>query len=153
MVAKQVHQCSGMLRAACRLVVLQLLLQKLVSPGTPRPPQPIQPSKVAEFVEGASQGLVLVAFGSTIQTIVMTQEDILQLARGFAALAPTRVLWAMSERGLPSGMRTEDLQLGPNTMLTPWVDYNVNFWLPISFCACVACLQMLQHRHCARTAR
>jgi hypothetical protein len=103
-------------------------LQKLVGPGTPRPPQPIQPWHVAEFVEGASQGLVLVAFGSTIQTIVMTRDDILQLARGFAALAPARVLWAMSERGLPSGMRVDDLQLGPNTMLTPWVDYNVSLF-------------------------
>jgi hypothetical protein len=85
---------------------------------------------VADFVESASDGgLVLVAFGSTTQTVVMTRTDMTELARGFVGLAPTRVLWAITERGLPDGMRLADLPLGPNTMVTPWVDYNVSVGL------------------------
>lgn len=112
--------------AQAGLCYLLLVLQKLVGPGTPRPPHTIQPAEVAKFVGGASHGLVLVAFGSTIQTVVMSRNDIVQLAWGFAALAPTRVLWAMSEQGLPDGMRKSDLHLADNTMMTPWVDYNVS---------------------------
>jgi hypothetical protein len=50
----------------------------------------------------------------------------LQLAKGFAALAPTRVLWAMPQQGLPDGIRPQDLRLGRNTLMVPWVDYNVS---------------------------
>lgn len=108
--------------------LLQLsVLQKLVGPGTPRPAHPIQPAEVAEFVAGsAAHGLVLVAFGSTIQTVTLTRDDMLQLAEGFAALAPTRVLWAMSQQGFPDGVRLQDLRLGANTLMVPWVDYNVS---------------------------
>lgn len=64
----------------------------------------------------------------------MTREDMLQLAKGFAALAPTRVLWAITKKGLPQGVSMEDLQLGPNTMVTPWVDYNVSMELQTILC-------------------
>lgn len=105
-------------------------------------------------MEGASpHGLVLAAFGSTIQTVVLSHSDMMQLARGFAALAPTRVLWAMPEQGLPDGLRQADLPLGSNTMMTPWVDYNVSWkgqvlgWVvgPVSHCkfAQAACRRKL----------
>lgn len=102
---------------------LRFTMQKLVGPGTPRPPHAIQPQGVADFVEGAgADGLVLVAFGSTVQSITLTSKDLEELAKGFAALAPTRVLWAMS--GLPDGLQLADLNLAPNTKVVSWVDYN-----------------------------
>lgn len=102
-------------------------LQKLVGPGTPRPPHPIQPQSVADFVEEAApHGLVLAAFGSTIQSMVLTHTDLQELAKGFASLAPTRVLWAMSDKGLPDGVQLGDLPLGSNTKVVSWVDYNVS---------------------------
>jgi hypothetical protein len=102
--------------------------QKLVGPGTPRPAQPL-PLDVAAFVEGAraQAGLVLAAFGSTPHTaLLLSRIDLEELAAGFAALAPTRVLWALQDKGLPPGVALSELPLGPNTKVVPWVDYNVS---------------------------
>jgi hypothetical protein len=71
----------------------------------------------------------------------MTRTDMTELARGFAALAPTRVLWAIAEKGLPDGMRLADLPLGANTLVTPWVDYNVSAVLG----QCLASVDRSQH--------
>jgi hypothetical protein len=71
------------------------------------------------------------ATGTTPQPrIALTATDIKELAAGFAALAPTRVLWPLKERALPDGVRIEELPLGDNTMVVPWVDYNVSNELP-----------------------
>lgn len=110
----------------CLLLFTVPVLQTLVGPGTPRPPHPIQPPEVAAFAAGAADGLVLVAFGSTIQTVTMAPVDLTELVRGFAALAPVRVLWALTDKGLPAGMKMQDLPLGANTRVVPWVDYNVS---------------------------
>jgi hypothetical protein len=67
-----------------------------------------------------------VAFGSTIQTVMMTKDDIMQLAQGFAALDPIRVLWAMSAKGLPEGLCVSYVPVGANTRIVSWVDYNVS---------------------------
>lgn len=82
---------------------------------------------MADFVEEAApHGLVLAAFGSTIQSMVLTHTDLQELAKGFTSLAPTRVLWAMSDKGLPDGVQLGDLPLGSNTRVVSWVDYNVS---------------------------
>lgn len=105
-----------------------LLLQVLVGPGTPRPAHPISPPEVATFVDSAPAGVVLMAVGTTPQAkIVFSTADMVELAKGFALLAPTRVLWAFKpHKHLPPGMKLEDLPLSDNIMLTPWVDYNVS---------------------------
>jgi hypothetical protein len=67
------------------------------------------------------------ATGTTPQPrIALTQADFNELAAGFAALAPTRVLWPLKQRAMPDGLRVEDLPLGDNTLVVPWVDYNVS---------------------------
>lgn len=49
--------------------------------------------------------------------------DFKELAQGFAALAPVRVLWNL-QGGLPEG--TEGVVLGHNTLIVgSWIDYNV----------------------------
>jgi hypothetical protein len=49
--------------------------------------------------------------------------DFQELAKGFAALAPVRVLWNL-QGGVPGG--AEDVQLGGNTRVVGWIDYNVS---------------------------
>jgi hypothetical protein len=108
--------------------------QVLVGPGTPRPSQPItSPADVALFVSSAqiksnnndndngndrtqSGSLILVAFGTSLAfTSWLSREDFEQLALGFGALAPARVLWNLQEQGLPHGLRLADLPLAENT--------------------------------------
>jgi hypothetical protein len=36
----------------------------------------------------------------------------------------TRVLWPLSASNLPDGVTLEQLPLGPNVKVVPWVDYN-----------------------------
>lgn len=110
------------------LLFVMLLLQVLVGPGTPRPAHPISPDEVAEFVESAPAGVVLMAVGTTPQAkIVLSATDMIELAKGFALLAPTRVLWALKpHKHLPEGMSMRDLPLSDNIMVTPWIDYNVS---------------------------
>lgn len=67
------------------------------------------------------------ATGTTPQPrIALNQKDILELAAGFAELAPVRVLWPLKQRALPDGLKMEHLPLGENTLVVPWVDYNVS---------------------------
>eukprot|EP00775_Hariotina_reticulata_P002756 gene2757-3050_t len=100
--------------------------QVLVGPGSPRAAHPaISPPEIAEFVDGATQGVVLVAFGTTPQaSITMNQTDFTELSAAFSSLGPVRVLWAMKEKSLPASMTLADLPLGENTKVVPWVDYN-----------------------------
>lgn len=119
--------------------------QVLVGPGTPRPAQPISsPPDVAAFIAsaqplsandnaninknkatGSSGGLIFVAFGTSLAFISwLSREDFVQLALGFGALAPARVLWNLQEAGLPHGLKLADLPLADNTKVVDWVDYN-----------------------------
>ncbi|KAF6252756.1 hypothetical protein COO60DRAFT_503070 [Scenedesmus sp. NREL 46B-D3] len=99
--------------------------QVLVGPGSPRTAHTISPPDVAAFVDAASDGLVLMATGTTPQPrIALTPADFMELAAGFAELAPTRVLWPLKQSALPEGLRLEQLPLGENTRVVPWVDYN-----------------------------
>ena len=104
--------------------MLSLLLLSFDSAGTARPAHPISPPTVAKFVNSATHGVVLAAFG-TIYGPTLRPEDIHELAKGFAALAPVRVVWALKPAALRPGIRIEDLPLGDNTLVVPWVDYNV----------------------------
>jgi hypothetical protein len=99
------------------------------SAGTARPAHPISPPAVADFVNSATHGVVLAAFG-TIYGPTLRPEDIHELAKGFAALAPVRVVWALKPAALRLGIRIEDLPLGDNTLVVPWVDYNVGMGAP-----------------------
>lgn len=107
----------------------------MVGPGSPRPAQPLQPPDVASFVGGAlKHGLVLAAFGTMCpkynqRILLLSQTDLVELAQGFAALAPVRVLWALPRDGMPPGLQLSDLPLNSNTKAVPWVDYNVSFSL------------------------
>lgn len=49
--------------------------------------------------------------------------DFQELAKGFAALAPVRVLWNL-QGGVPGG--AEGVELGSNTLVVGWIDYNVS---------------------------
>lgn len=69
--------------------------------------------------------MVLAAFG-TVYGPTLRPEDVHELARGFAALEPTRVLWALKPSALRPGLQISDLTLGGNTLVVPWVDYNVS---------------------------
>jgi hypothetical protein len=93
--------------------------------GTPRPAHPISAPAVSDFVNSAQDGVVLAAFG-TVYGPTLRPEDVIQLAQGFAALAPTRVLWALKPSALRPGVQISDLPLGSNTLVVPWVDYNVS---------------------------
>lgn len=93
--------------------------------GTARPAHAISPPDVADFVNSAPHGLVLAAFG-TVYGPTLRPEDIFELCKGFAALAPTRVLWALKPASLPPGVQLSELPLGSNTKVVPWVDYNVS---------------------------
>jgi hypothetical protein len=93
--------------------------------GTPRPAHAISPPEVAAFVNTAPQGIVLAAFG-TVYGTTLRPEDMHELAKGFAALAPVRVLWALRPAALRSGIELSELPIGSNTMVVPWVDYNVS---------------------------
>jgi hypothetical protein len=138
---RQVSYCLRHARHACAsgitviegtLLLLTLPLppplsvQVLVGPGSPRAAHPISPPEVADFVNTAPAGVILMATGTTPQPrLALTQKDFLELTAGFAALAPTRVLWPLKQRALPDGLRIEQLPLGDNTLVVPWVDYNV----------------------------
>ncbi len=37
---------------------------------------------------------------------------------------PTRVLWPLVPSNLPDGITLDQLPLGPNVKVVPWVDYN-----------------------------
>jgi glucuronosyltransferase len=64
-----------------------------------------------------------VAFGSSAHfASQISAEEYSQLALAFTDLAPSKVLWNVRE--LPHGLTPEDLPLGNNTLLAPWVDYN-----------------------------
>lgn len=93
--------------------------------GTARPAHAITPEDVARFVQQATEGLVLAAFG-TVYGPTLRHEDMQELAQGFAALAPIRVLWPLKPTALPPGLQLSDLPLGGNTKVVPWVDYNVS---------------------------
>ncbi|KAF6256126.1 hypothetical protein COO60DRAFT_143999 [Scenedesmus sp. NREL 46B-D3] len=124
----------------CCIAMQMSHAQVLVGPGTPRAAQPItHPPDVASFMSLAypktdnsndsdnpnSGGLILVAFGTSIAfTSWLSKEDFEQLALGFGALAPARVLWNLQEAGLPHGLRLADLPLAENTKVVDWVDYN-----------------------------
>lgn len=108
-------------------MTMLLLLQVLVGPGTPRAAHPITPPEVADFVNNSRAGVVLVAFGSTAQSAsLLSREDFVQLAQGFADLAPVRVLWPLKEVALPTGVTVAGLNLASNVKIVPWVDYNVS---------------------------
>lgn len=115
----------------------------LVGPGTPRPAQPISsPPDVAAFIASAqplsandnaninknkatasSGGLIFVAFGTSLAfTSWLSREDFVQLALGFGALAPAKVLWNLQEAGLPHGLKLADLPLADNTKVCCVVD-------------------------------
>lgn len=100
--------------------------QVMVGPGTPRAPKTASDAAVAAFLDGATSGAVLVAFGSTYQAAAMlTRTDMLELAAGLGSLAPVRVLWALREANLPKGVSLTDLSFAANnTMVVPWLDYN-----------------------------
>lgn len=99
--------------------------QVLVGPGSPRAAHVISQPDVAAFLDSAPAGVVLMATGTTPQPrIALNQKDILELAAGFAELAPVRVLWPLKQRALPDGLKMEHLPLGENTLVVPWVDYN-----------------------------
>jgi hypothetical protein len=67
-----------------------------------------------------SGGLILVAFGTSLAfTSWLSKGDFEQLALGFGALAPARVLWNLQEAGLPHGLRLADLPLAENTKVRP----------------------------------
>lgn len=69
--------------------------------------------------------MVLVGFGSTgLFGSTLHHTDYVELAAGFSALAPTRVLWPLIPTNLPNGTRLEELPLGDNVLVVPWVDYN-----------------------------
>lgn len=100
-----------------------------VSPRLPRPPSEQQKSTpdIWAFLQGASPeaGVVLVGFGSTgLFGNSLHHTDYVELAAGFSALAPTRVLWPLISTNLPNGTRLEELPLGDNVLVVPWVDYN-----------------------------
>jgi hypothetical protein len=80
---------------------------------------------VAAFVNSAPQGVVLAAFG-TVYGPTLRPEDIRELAKGFAALAPVRVLWVLKPAVLRPGIELSELPIGSNIMVVPWVDYNVS---------------------------
>jgi hypothetical protein len=70
-----------------------------------------------------SAGFILVAFGSSAHFAAqISADEYSQLALAFAELAPFTVLWNVRE--LPHGLSPEDLHLGNNTLLAPWLDYN-----------------------------
>lgn len=100
-----------------------------VSPRLPRPPSDQQAATpdVWAFLQGSSPeaGVVLVGFGSTgLFGSTLHHTDYVELAAGFSALAPTRVLWPLIPTNLPNGTRLEELPLGDNVLVVPWVDYN-----------------------------
>lgn len=64
--------------------------------------------------------LLHISYGATLRP-----EDLHELAKGFAAVAPVRVLWALKDSALRPGIDKSDLPLGSNTLVVPWVDYNV----------------------------
>lgn len=101
-------------------------LQVLVGPVSVRPPHAtISPPEVAQFLAGShpSAGFILVAFGSSAHFAAqISAEEYSQLALAFADLAPSKVLWNV--RALPHKLSSQDLPLGNNTLLAPWVDYN-----------------------------
>lgn len=80
---------------------------------------------MAAFVEGAHQGVVLAAFG-TVYGPTLRPEDVHALAKGFAALEPVRVLWVLKPAAVPPGVDLKELPFGGNTLVVPWVDYNVS---------------------------
>lgn len=130
---EQLLGSTGFVSASCLQSILQgkhaafcHRLQVLVGPGTPRPARPISDPVVADFLDTAPAGVVLAAFGTTIQTRTMlTASEFVELAHAFAAVAPTRVLWALREQGVPAGITLASLPLGSNTKLAAWVDFNV----------------------------
>lgn len=99
--------------------------QVLLGPGSPRPPHTIEQPQVAAFVEGATAGLVLVAFGTSFQfNSWLSLVDYQELSAAFASLAPVRVLWHINTQVLPPNVDADKLPLGSNTLLVPQVDYN-----------------------------
>jgi hypothetical protein len=69
--------------------------------------------------------VVLVGFGSTgLFGNSLDHTDFVELAAGFSALAPTRVLWPLIPSNLPEGTTLEQLPLGENVKVVPWIDYN-----------------------------
>jgi hypothetical protein len=108
----------------------------LVGPGTPRPARPItSPPDLVSFISSAKiptshnvndnnndssgGGLILVAFGTSLAfTSWLSKEDFEQLALGFGALAPARVLWNLQEEGLPHGLKLSNLPLAENTKVS-----------------------------------
>lgn len=100
-----------------------------VSPRFPRPPAEQQAASpdTWSFLQDASPdaGVVLVGFGSTgVFGNALDATDFTELAAAFSSLAPTRVLWPLSASNMPDGVTLEQLPLGPNVKVVPWVDYN-----------------------------
>lgn len=100
-----------------------------MSPRLPRSPSEQQAANpdVWDFLQNASPdaGVVLVGFGSTgLFGNSLHHTDFVELAAGFSALAPTRVLWPLLPTNLPNGTTLEQLPLGANVKVVPYVDYN-----------------------------
>jgi hypothetical protein len=100
-----------------------------VSPRLPRPPSEQQAAApdVWAFLQESSPeaGVVLVGFGATgLFGNALDHTDFVELAAGFSALGPTRVLWPLIPSNLPEGTSLEQLPLGENVKVVPWIDYN-----------------------------
>lgn len=68
---------------------------------------------------------MLAAFG-TVYGPTLRPEDVHALAKGFASLEPVRVLWVLKPAAVPPGVDLQGLPVGGNTLVVPWVDYNVS---------------------------
>lgn len=104
----------------------------LLGPVSPRLPRPASDQQAAApdvwtFLQDSSSeaGVVLVGFGSTgLFGHSLDHTDFVELAAGFSALAPTRVLWPLIPSNLPEGTTLEQLPLAENVKVVPWIDYN-----------------------------
>lgn len=101
-------------------------LQALVGPIAPRAGRAdFEPHEAKAFLDGAKDGAVVVSFGSMAAFgHALSSDEFEALARGFADLAPVRVLWLLRSGSLPGGLTTDELPLGANTRLFDWVDTN-----------------------------
>ncbi|GBF97662.1 UDP-glucuronosyltransferase 2A1 precursor [Raphidocelis subcapitata] len=105
--------------------------QVIIGPISARPSHPaIVDAPIAAFAEAAQasgHGLVLVSFGSISDVFggALDITDYENLALAFADLAPVSVLWQLAPGALPASIKSaQDLPLGSNTVVVPWVPFN-----------------------------